>query len=172
VKEHDDGRWAKYRLVWLARSHRERGVAWCRGVDPVQLVDTWRGSTDDPEWRPTSDRPSGPALTVEAALAQPGGSGLTDPMDSQELISKRIADLQAGSAGASAPRLHFPPYRTSVLRHPTKVLVEADPENPELVAPVFGYSDVDPLEADRTVSGANHAFAVAREALKKEDIPQ
>jgi protocatechuate 3,4-dioxygenase beta subunit len=78
-------------------------------------------------------------------------------MDSQELISREIAEIQAtadeGAPDAPMPRLHFPPYRSSLLRHPTKELRRADPEGAELVAPVFGHSDVDPLEADLTVQG-------------------
>lgn len=50
-----------------------------------------------------------------------------------------------------APRLDYPPYRSSLLRHPTKDLHHADPEGIELVAPCFGPSDVDPLEADLTI---------------------
>jgi protocatechuate 3,4-dioxygenase beta subunit len=49
------------------------------------------------------------------------------------------------------PRLDYPPYRSSVLRHPTKDLHHADPEGVELAAPVFGHQDVDPLEADLTI---------------------
>jgi len=49
------------------------------------------------------------------------------------------------------PRLDYPPYRSSVLRHPTKDLHHADPEAIELTAPVFGPQDVDPLEADLTI---------------------
>jgi protocatechuate 3,4-dioxygenase beta subunit len=50
-----------------------------------------------------------------------------------------------------SPRLNFPPYRSSVLRHPTKDLHQADPEAVELFAPVFGPQDVDPLESDLTI---------------------
>jgi len=49
------------------------------------------------------------------------------------------------------PRLDYPPYRSSLRRHPTKDLHHADPETIELVAPVFGHQDVDPLEADLTI---------------------
>jgi protocatechuate 3,4-dioxygenase, beta subunit len=72
-------------------------------------------------------------------------------MDSQETISKEIADIQAQASGETQPRLDFPPYRSSILRHPTKDLRHADPEGAELVAPVFGQSDVDTLEADLTI---------------------
>jgi protocatechuate 3,4-dioxygenase beta subunit len=70
-------------------------------------------------------------------------------MDSQETISKEIAELQV--VAGTQPMLDFPPYRSSLLRHPTKNLRHADPEGAELAAPVFGYSDVDPLEADLTI---------------------
>jgi protocatechuate 3,4-dioxygenase beta subunit len=48
------------------------------------------------------------------------------------------------------PRLDYPPYRSSVLRHPTKDVKLVNPESIELAAPVFGERDVDPLEADLT----------------------
>ena len=67
-------------------------------------------------------------------------------------ISEEIAKIHAdAAAGEPQPRLDFPPYRSSLLRHPTKDLRPADPEGAELVAPVFADSDVDPLEADLTV---------------------
>lgn len=70
----------------------------------------------------------------------------------QEQIVEEIAGVHAATtADARQPRLDFPPYRSSLLRHPTKELRHADPEGVELVAPVFGHSDVDPLEADLTI---------------------
>ncbi len=48
-------------------------------------------------------------------------------------------------------RLDYAPYRSSLLRHPTKALHPADPEGVELVAPVFGHRDVGATEADLTV---------------------
>jgi protocatechuate 3,4-dioxygenase beta subunit len=72
-------------------------------------------------------------------------------MESQELISKEIADLHGASPGRTRPLLDFAPYRSALLRHPTKDLRHADPEGAELVGPVFGPSDVDPLEADLTI---------------------
>ena len=72
-------------------------------------------------------------------------------MDTQESVSKEIADIHAGASGETQPRVDFPPYRSSILRHPTKDLRHTDPEGAELVAPVFGHSDVDPLEADLTI---------------------
>jgi protocatechuate 3,4-dioxygenase, beta subunit len=72
-------------------------------------------------------------------------------MDSQGDISREIGARQAEAPGATHPLLDFAPYRSSILRHPTKELHHADPEGAELVAPVFGHSDVDPLEADLTI---------------------
>ncbi|MGN6608541.1 MAG: protocatechuate 3,4-dioxygenase subunit beta [Jatrophihabitans sp.] len=75
-------------------------------------------------------------------------------MDAQRTIDREIAAAHEATDGdTTRPRLDFPPYRSSVLRHPTKAFVQADPEGAELVAPVFGHSDVDPLEADLTIGG-------------------
>ena len=57
---------------------------------------------------------------------------------------------QAGEI-ETQPRLDYPAYRSSLLRHPTKAPEPADPEGVELWAPVFGERDVDPLEADLTI---------------------
>ena len=80
-----------------------------------------------------------------------------DSLASQAEISAEIAAVHADAVsstralGETQPRLDFPAYRSSLLRHPTKDLHHADPEGAELVAPVFGNSDVDPLEADLTI---------------------
>ena len=76
-------------------------------------------------------------------------------MVSQQVISEEIEKIQAGArAGETQPRLDFAPYRSAVLRHPAREPLHADPEGAELVAPVFGRSDVDPLESDLTIQGA------------------
>ena len=49
------------------------------------------------------------------------------------------------------PRLDYAPYRSSLLRHPTKDLHHADPEGVELWAPCFGARDVAALESDLTI---------------------
>jgi protocatechuate 3,4-dioxygenase beta subunit len=73
-------------------------------------------------------------------------------LDSQAAVSDEIALAHQGAVeGEPQPRLDFPAYRSSILRHPTKDLWHADPEAVELVSPVFGHSDVDPLEADLTI---------------------
>jgi len=74
---------------------------------------------------------------------------------SQEQISAEIAQGRADYAAAGVPevqpRLDYAPYRSSLLRHPTKDLRHADPEGVELYAPCFGPQDVAPLEADLTI---------------------
>jgi protocatechuate 3,4-dioxygenase beta subunit len=80
-------------------------------------------------------------------------------MSDQEQISAEIASIQAGyeaglangAAVNSRTVLDYPPYRSSVLRHPTKDLHHADPETIELVSPAFGHRDVDAVESDLTI---------------------
>jgi protocatechuate 3,4-dioxygenase beta subunit len=76
------------------------------------------------------------------------GTGLVPQAEITEEIEKIHADA---AAEETQPQLDFAPYRGSLLRHPTKDLRHADPEGAELVAPVFGHSDLDPLEADLTI---------------------
>jgi protocatechuate 3,4-dioxygenase, beta subunit len=70
----------------------------------------------------------------------------------QAEISAEIG-ARAGEKGAQ-PRLGYAPYRSSVLRHPVKDPVAADPEGVELWAPCFGHRDVDDAEADLTIQRA------------------
>jgi protocatechuate 3,4-dioxygenase beta subunit len=77
-----------------------------------------------------------------------GGAALS----SQAEIDAEMAAL-AAAGGARQPRLDYAPYRSSVLRHPATAPQPVDPEGAELVAPVFGHADVDPLEADLTLGG-------------------
>jgi protocatechuate 3,4-dioxygenase beta subunit len=77
------------------------------------------------------------------------------PLADQATISAEIAAHAAEYARSGrerlGPLLNYPPYRSSLLRHPTKAPVQVDPETLERFAPVFGHSDVDPLEADLTI---------------------
>ncbi|TDO48427.1 protocatechuate 3,4-dioxygenase beta subunit [Kribbella sp. VKM Ac-2527] len=73
-------------------------------------------------------------------------------LESQADLTAEIKQLQAETRpGDAQPRLDWPPYRSSLLRHPTKTLRYADPEGAELVAPVFGQTDIGELESDLTV---------------------
>ncbi|HEU5037997.1 MAG TPA: protocatechuate 3,4-dioxygenase subunit beta [Nocardioides sp.] len=75
--------------------------------------------------------------------------------ETQADISAEIAAIAQEYATAGVPetsvRLDYPPYRSSILRHPTRAASQVDPEELELWAPVFGQRDVDPLEADLTI---------------------
>ncbi len=78
---------------------------------------------------------------------------------SQDAISAEITDIHAayrqsvidGAKAETQPRIDFAPYRSSLLRHPTKSLHHADPETIELHSPAFGERDVNTLESDLTI---------------------
>jgi protocatechuate 3,4-dioxygenase beta subunit len=80
-------------------------------------------------------------------------------LSDQNQISEEIDALSreyeatraAGSAVNVRTTLDYPPYRSSILRHPTKDLHHADPETIELVSPAFGHNDVADIEADLTL---------------------
>ena len=59
--------------------------------------------------------------------------------------------LKDGAPAETQPRLDYPPYRSSILRHPTKSLHHTDPETIELFSPAFGHQDVHALESDLTI---------------------
>ncbi len=73
----------------------------------------------------------------------------------QAAISAEIAEIDADYHRAGVeetqPRLNYPPYRSSLLRHPTKAFVYADPDAIERSAPCFGERDVDPTDSDLTI---------------------
>ncbi|GAB3664550.1 protocatechuate 3,4-dioxygenase subunit beta [Nocardioides korecus] len=74
---------------------------------------------------------------------------------SQADIDAEIAAARTAFEAAGVPedrvRLDYAPYRSSALRHPTKDLHQADPEQVELLAPVFGHHDVGAAESDLTI---------------------
>jgi protocatechuate 3,4-dioxygenase beta subunit len=89
----------------------------------------------------------------EAVVPSSDAAGTT-----QSEIDTEIAELaaayerdRAAAGERTGPLLDYPPYRSSVLRHPTKDPHHADPEEFDLCGPVFGDQDVDPLEADLTI---------------------
>src|SRR5260370_32001940 len=71
---------------------------------------------------------------------------------SQGEITAEIAGIAADYVGhgESQPRLDYPPYLSSALRHPRFLPLSVDPEEIERWAPCFGHQDVDPLDADLT----------------------
>jgi protocatechuate 3,4-dioxygenase beta subunit len=71
-------------------------------------------------------------------------------LSSQAEVCAEMAAIGVG-VGRGQPRLDYPPYRSSALRHPVRDLHYADPEGAELWSPCFGRRDVDALEADLTI---------------------
>jgi len=59
--------------------------------------------------------------------------------------------VEDGGSPELQPRRNYPPYRSSVLRHPTHELVRVDPEEVERLSPAFGHTDVNVLESDLTI---------------------
>ena len=85
--------------------------------------------------------------------------GPDSAQSSQDEITAEIQDVHAayrkglenGDAEETQPRLDFSPYRSSILRHPTKDPHHTDPETIELWSPAFGHQDVHTLESDLTI---------------------
>lgn len=79
----------------------------------------------------------------------------TDGPPSQGQISAEIAALadeyRSSAVDLAQPTLNYPPYRSSLLRHPIGELLQVDPEGVELSAPCFGERDVHELDADLTI---------------------
>ncbi|MBV9723212.1 MAG: protocatechuate 3,4-dioxygenase subunit beta [Mycobacterium sp.] len=75
---------------------------------------------------------------------------------SQRAISEQIARIAAEypGGGEALPWLDYPPYRSSLLRHPKSPFERVDPDDVECWSPCFGPQDVNPLDADLT---AGHA---------------
>jgi protocatechuate 3,4-dioxygenase, beta subunit len=71
---------------------------------------------------------------------------------SQEDITAEMAALSRGEAAGdpAQPRLDYPPYRSTALRHPRRPPLFVDPELLELEGPCFGSHEVGPLDADLT----------------------
>ncbi|MET8142419.1 protocatechuate 3,4-dioxygenase subunit beta [Sphaerisporangium sp. NPDC005288] len=113
---------------------------------------------------PTTPEPS-PAVPAPAGNAREAGppvGGAAAPV-TQEIISAEITQarqdyvkaVEGGAARRDHPARGYPPYRSSLLRHPRHDLVAVgDPEAVELSGPVFGVTDVTDLDADLT--GQHH----------------
>jgi protocatechuate 3,4-dioxygenase, beta subunit len=88
---------------------------------------------------------------MTAIVATTSDSGSATQADITTEIAAIESDYQRGGFEEMQPRLNYPPYRSSALRHPTKELHHTDPETIELCGPCFGDRDVHPLEADLTI---------------------
>ena len=74
---------------------------------------------------------------------------ITAEIQAVEADARRL--VAEGGAPELHPRRDYPPYRSTLVRHPTHELVRADPEEIERVSPAFGHTDVNPLESDLTI---------------------
>jgi protocatechuate 3,4-dioxygenase beta subunit len=106
----------------------------------------------DVEGDTMTDTPT--AAAPESLLAAPDQA-------SQDEITQEIRDLHAGyeqreAAGEWLPATmwDFPPYRSSILRHPTKNPKLVDPEAIELTSPAYGQRDVAAIESNLTIQHA------------------
>jgi protocatechuate 3,4-dioxygenase, beta subunit len=104
-----------------------------------------------------ADTTRGPTVAV-MSTTDPRATPPAPVKESQATISAEIAAIETahqrdGADGTERrqPQLDYPPYRSSVLRHPTKDPRHTDPETIERWAPCFGHRDVGALEADLTV---------------------
>jgi len=75
----------------------------------------------------------------------------TQAQISAEIAARHDAVRAAGGPAPMGPLLDFDPYRSSILRHPTKNPKLVDPETIELASPAFGRLDVAEIESDLTV---------------------
>ena len=98
------------------------------------------------------------SVVLEQTAAAPETLLASADMPSQREITAEIGELHASAAASEAAGedvphtlYDFPPYRSSILRHPTKNPRLVDPETIELWSPAFGQRDVALLEADLTL---------------------
>lgn len=94
--------------------------------------------------------------------AGPPALALRDvPLATQQEVVEEIASVhRLKHEGLVQPLIDFRPYSSSHLRHPTKDLLHADPDEVELFAPAFGQRDVDPIEADLTLHPGGEPIGV------------
>lgn len=94
------------------------------------------------------------AAAPESLLAAPDQA--TQGRISAEIgeLHEQLAEREAAGERLPATMRDFAPYRSSLLRHPTKNLKLVDPETIELFSPAFGQRDVAAIESDLTLQHA------------------
>ena len=102
------------------RSASAREVTLAPGVEVLPATRT-----------PSTQRKSAPG----GDGARPYGVPVTTPGRHQRGDRRALAGVRSAGAVETDVRLDYPPYRSSLLRHPTKSRVQVDPEGVELVAP-------------------------------------
>ncbi|MFL2000556.1 MULTISPECIES: protocatechuate 3,4-dioxygenase subunit beta [unclassified Microbacterium] len=107
---------------------------------------------------PRGEEAFGSSVVLEQTAAAPESLLASPDMPSQREITAEIGDLHRAAAareeaGETLPRtlIDFSPYRSSVLRHPTKNPRLVDPETIELFSPAYGQRDVAAIESDLTL---------------------
>lgn len=98
------------------------------------------------------------SVVLEQTAAAPETLLASADMPSQAQITDEIRELHAAAeariaAGEDVPSTlyDFAPYRSSILRHPTKNPRLVDPETIELWSPAYGQRDVAAIETDLTL---------------------
>ena len=111
--------------------------------------------TDD---RPPEGETFSSSVVLEQSAAAPETLLASADMPPQSQINDEIARLhrqaaEREAAGEVVPATlyDFPPYRSSLLRHPTKNPRLVDPETIELYSPAYGQRDVAAIESDLTL---------------------
>lgn len=106
---------------------------------------------------PNDEAFSSPAVAATAAAAPETLLASAD-VPSQREIDREIVELHEAAArrvaeGEELPATmyDFAPYRSSLLRHPTKNPRLVDPESIELWSPAYGQRDVAMIESDLTL---------------------
>jgi len=89
--------------------------------------------------------------TTEAVVTSDAAEGTQEFITGQ--INRLVADYTDRGVVETQPRLDYSPYRSSILRHPTKDLRHADPETIELGRKTRhrkrGVGHADPMTFDR-----------------------
>ena len=91
------------------------------------------------------------AAAPESLLASPDQLSQNEITAEIQHYHAAAAEREAAGETVAATLHDFPPYRSSILRHPTKNLRLVDPETIELWSPAFGQRDVAAIEADLTL---------------------
>jgi protocatechuate 3,4-dioxygenase beta subunit len=92
------------------------------------------------------------AAPVDRQTGSATQAQITAEIIASHAAQERALAEQASTDGREPPltTLDFAPYRSSILRHPTKNPKLVDPETIELYSPAFGERDVAAIEADLT----------------------
>jgi len=94
------------------------------------------------------------AAAPESLLAAPDQASQAQITAEIRAAHEQADALEAGGGRVPMTLYDFPPYRSSILRHPTKNPRLVDPETIELWSPAYGQRDVAAIESDLTLQHA------------------